>query len=95
MEPGTDPVVVLDGDLDIVTSIEVKRRLAALVEEGADPVVVDMSDIDFVDSSGLGTLVAIHQMAASRGMSFVLRSVPDRVHNLLTLTRLDRLLKVE
>lgn len=89
------PVVTLDGDLDIVTSEDVKRQLAALVEEGHRTVTVDMGAVDFVDSSGLGALVAIHQMASSRGSHLVVRSVPSRVQNLLKLTRLDRLLSVE
>lgn len=88
-------VVALAGDLDIVTSEDVKRRLAALLEDGNRKITVDMGEVDFIDSSGLGALVAVHQLASSKGSHLVVRSVPSRVQNLLRLTRLDRLLTVE
>ena len=62
---------------------------------GHTTVVADLSGVDFVDSSGLGTFVAVHQLAEARGSRLVLRSVPDQVQNLLNLTRLDRLLNLE
>lgn len=89
------PVVSLEGDLDIVTSEDVKRQVAALVETGNELVTIDMAAVGFVDSSGLGALVAVHQLAVARGSHVVVRDVPSRVRQLLTLTRLDDLLTVE
>lgn len=94
-ESAEGAVVTLDGDLDIVTSEDVKRQLAALVEGGSRSVTVDVGAVDFVDSSGLGALVAVHQLASANGSRFVVRSVPSRLQNLLRLTRLDDLLSVE
>jgi anti-sigma B factor antagonist len=93
--PGSGPIVSLDGDLDIVTSEDVKRQIATLVEIGNSTVTIDMGAVDFVDSSGLGALVAVHQLAVARGSHLVVRSVPSRVRQLLALTRLDDLLSVE
>jgi anti-sigma B factor antagonist len=85
-----------EGDLDIVTSEGVKRQLAELVETGSTPVVtLDMGEVGFVDSSGLGALVAVHHFAEAKGSHLVVRSVPDHVRNLFSLTRLDNLLTVE
>jgi anti-sigma B factor antagonist len=89
------PVVTLDGDLDIVTSEDVKRQLAALVKDGNRTVTLDMGAVEFVDSSGLGALVAVHQLASAKGSHHVVRSVPSQVQSLLRLTRLDDLLSVE
>lgn len=89
------PVVSLEGDLDIVTSEDVKRQVAALVETGNELVTIDMGSVGFVDSSGLGALVAVHQLAVARGSHVVVRDVPSRVRQLLALTRLDDLLTVE
>jgi anti-sigma B factor antagonist len=85
----------LSGDLDIVTSDEVKRDLAALVDAGHVSLVLDLSDVGFVDSSGLGVLVAMHRHTEAQGGSFVVQSVPPQVRRLLDITRLGDLLLVE
>jgi anti-sigma B factor antagonist len=85
----------LSGDLDIVTSDEVKRDLAALVDAGHVSLALDLSTVGFVDSSGLGVLVALHRHAQSSGGSFVVRSVPPQVQRLFDITRLGDLLTVE
>jgi anti-sigma B factor antagonist len=85
----------LSGDLDIVTSDEVKRDLAALVDEGHVNVTLDLSTVGFVDSSGLGVLVAIHRHAEANGGSFVVHSVPPHVQRLFDITRLGDLLTVD
>lgn len=85
----------LSGDLDIVTSDEVKRDLAALVDDGHTSLALDLSTVGFVDSSGLGVLVAIHRHAESLGGSFVVQSVPPQVQRLFDITRLGDLLMVD
>jgi anti-sigma B factor antagonist len=85
----------LSGDLDIVTSDDVKRDLAQLVDDGHVALALDLSDVGFVDSSGLGVLVAIHRHAASSGGELVIRSVPPQVQRLFEITRLSDLLTVD
>jgi anti-sigma B factor antagonist len=84
-----------EGDLDIVTSEDVKRRLAAVVDTGSPTVTIDLCDVSFVDSSGLGALVAVHHFAEAKGAQLVVKSPPDHVRNLFNLTRLDNLLTVD
>jgi anti-sigma B factor antagonist len=94
MSTGATTTVRCDGDLDIVTAQDLKRRLVALVEPGAT-LTLNMEEIGFVDSSGLGALVALHHYAAANGAQLVIRALPDHVRNLFTLTRLDDLFVVE
>ena len=95
MSSGDRSTVRFEGDLDIVTSEDMKRQLAALVESGNDTVTVDLRNVGFVDSSGLGALVAVHHFAASKGSRLVVCEVPKHVMDLFALTRLDGLLTVE
>ena len=85
----------LAGDLDIVTSADVKRELARLVDDGYASLVLDLSDVGFVDSSGLGALVALHRHAESQGGRFAVRAVPPKVQRLFEITRLDDFLAIE
>jgi anti-anti-sigma factor len=94
-QPDGGAVARLSGDLDIVTSDEVKRELAHHIDAGHSALVLDLSHVGFVDSSGLGVLVAIHRHAESRGGSFTLRSVTPQVQRLFDITRLGDLLTVK
>lgn len=85
----------LSGDLDIVTSDDVKRELVELVDAGHSTLALDLSDVGFVDSSGLGVLVAVHRHAEARGGQFVVRSTPPQVRRLFEITRLGDLLTVD
>jgi anti-sigma B factor antagonist len=85
----------LTGDLDIVNAEDVKRALTQLIDSGPKALALDMGDVRFVDSSGLGTLVAVHRHAEANGASFVVRAVPAQVQRLFEITRLDDLLAVE
>ena len=92
---GTGVAARLTGDLDIVNAEDVKRELTELIDAGPKAVALDMGEVRFVDSSGLGTLVAVHRHAQAAGASFVVRSVPSQVQRLFEITRLDDLLAVE
>jgi anti-sigma B factor antagonist len=85
----------LSGDLDIVTSDDVKRELVGLVDAGHTELALDLSDVGFVDSSGLGVLVAVHRHAEAKGGEFVVRSAPPQVRRLFEITRLGDLLTVD
>lgn len=63
---------------------------------GADreALVIDMSRTVELDASGLGILILIQKRAKERGMSTRLRHTPERVHNLLKLTKLDFLFEL-
>jgi anti-sigma B factor antagonist len=92
---GERVIARLGGDLDIVTSDDVRRELAGVVDSGATALSLDLSDVRFVDSSGLGALVAIHRYAEAAGARFVVRKVPSQVQRLFEITRLHDLLTVE
>jgi anti-sigma B factor antagonist len=85
----------LTGDLDIVNAEDVKRELTEVFDSGPKTVTLDMAAVRFVDSSGLGTLVAVHRHAEAAGSAFVVRAVPPQVQRLFEITRLDDLLAVE
>lgn len=88
-------VALLSGDLDIVTSDEVRRDLTDLIDAGHRALALDLSEVGFVDSSGLGVLVALHRHAGARGGELTVRSVPPRVQRLFEITRIGDLLTID
>ncbi|MFF9503228.1 STAS domain-containing protein [Streptomyces sp. NPDC014656] len=58
-------VLRLRGELDLVTSPEIRRRVHDAVAAGRHDLVVDLSGVRFCDSSGIGVLVAARRLLRS------------------------------
>ncbi|MDT4925694.1 MAG: hypothetical protein QOG01_3407 [Pseudonocardiales bacterium] len=83
-------VVAVAGDLDLgsVTALRHESN-AALADPEVAKLVLDFSQLTFLDSTGLGCLVEIRQLAVTSGKSFALRSVQPTTARVLELGGLD------
>lgn len=66
----------------------------ALRSETAKLVVLNLAGVPYMDSSGLGAILNGYVSAEKNGRKLVLSGVSDRVHALLTLTKVDTILKL-
>ena len=87
-------VVSVEGDVDLVTSEELRRVLEDAVRVNPH-VEVDLTGLTFIDSSGLSALVEGHRAAHDAGGVVVLRNPTPMLRRLLDITRLDSLLVVD
>lgn len=87
-------VVSVAGDVDLVTSQELRRVLEEAVRVNPH-VEVDLTGLTFIDSSGLSALVEGHRAAQEAGGVVVLRNPTPMLRRLLDITRLDSLLVVD
>ncbi|MEV7275649.1 STAS domain-containing protein [Streptomyces sp. NPDC093111] len=60
-------VLRISGELDLVTSPLIRRRVHDAVAGGRHDVVLDLSEVRFCDSSGVGVLVAARRLMRSCG----------------------------
>ncbi|MFI8322745.1 STAS domain-containing protein [Streptomyces sp. NPDC085529] len=89
-------VLALRGELDLVTSPRIRRRVHDAVAAGRHDLVVDLSGVRFCDSSGIGVLVAARRLLRSCGgrLRLVLPEAEEsqghvtRVFSALGVTRL-------
>ncbi len=88
------PVVSVSGDVDLVSSPELRRVLDDALEVSPH-VVVDVGDMSFIDSSGLSTLVDVQRRAREAGGGLTLRRPSRMLSRLLHITRLETVLAVE
>lgn len=68
-------------------------RLQALLGQGRIHILVNVADVAHVDSLWLGALVQGYSSAVRRGGTLKLLHVTRRLRELLTVTRLDRVLE--
>jgi anti-sigma B factor antagonist len=69
--------------------------MRSLAEQGKKHIVLNLSAVNFVDSSGLGELVRTHASVRSHGGQLKLANPSKHVHDLLKMTKLDRVLDIE
>jgi anti-sigma B factor antagonist len=60
-----------------------------LFNDGAKTIIIDLEKVEVMNSSGLGMLVGALSKAKKINVSFALASAPDKILNLLKMTRLD------
>jgi anti-sigma B factor antagonist len=75
-------VVVVVGELDLVTSPVLDRHLAGAVARGRQ-VVVDLTGVTFLDVRGINCLMAATGAASAAGSALVVRGADDRVRRLV------------
>jgi anti-sigma B factor antagonist len=73
----------------------VRDTIRQLVDQGKKRIVLNMSGVEFIDSSGLGELVRAHASMRSRGAQLKLVNPSKQVHDLLRMTKLERVLEIE
>jgi anti-anti-sigma factor len=60
-------VLRVSGEMDLMTSPELRRQVHDAVAAGHRSVVLDLSDVFFCDSSGVGVLIAARRLMRSCG----------------------------
>ncbi len=79
--------VVVSGDVDLVTSPQLRDKVGECLEAGPRAMVIDMTGVNFCDSSGLTVLVALSRICTASSIDFEV--VPSRVvRRVLELTGL-------
>lgn len=79
---------IVEGQVDMHTSPELRSQLRGALEDRANPVVVDLSSVAFIDSSGLATLIEALQATAKYGGRLRLCGLSPEVRNLFELSKL-------
>lgn len=82
--------VALSGDLDIATIGELRSFVAEALASGQPCfLVIDVTELSFIDATGLGTLIAIHQLAERQNVEMRLAGARRDLLKLLNITRLE------
>jgi anti-anti-sigma factor len=69
---GRTVVVSVSGVVDMLTSPQLKKAIAAALEKKPAALIVDLSDVDFLASAGMGALVAARdRVSESAGFAVV------------------------
>ena len=74
---------------------QLKPELATLAGERNALLILDLSQIEYTDSSGIGTLLYLDELAREAGSTLRLAGTTRRVQELLHMTHTDRILNLD
>lgn len=89
------PTLVLSGDFDVRSTMEVRTAIYEHLEGHDQDVVVDLTQVDSVDVTALKVLAVATREAGRSGHHLVLRGCGPAVRRLLHLSRLIRVVELE
>ena len=90
-EDGAD-VIVLIGEIDASSSIELDLAIAKSVGEGFTKILIDCHALDYISSAGLGVFMSYIEEFKDRGVKMVLFGMNDKVANTFSILGLNELL---
>ena len=83
----TPALVVLSGEMDIVSTGAFSESMAELERSSPDGVVIDVAGLTFIDSSGINALVQAARTVEARGGRAVLAAPASHVQRVFEITR--------
>jgi anti-sigma B factor antagonist len=83
--------VVLAGELDLSTIIELQHALDAECSSSAS-LVIDIAAVEFIDSAALHLFITMSDRLRDGGGSLEIVQVPERLRSIFSITNLDALL---
>jgi anti-sigma B factor antagonist len=87
-------LIAVEGELDLSSSSELRRRVEAALREGRNSIVLDLSGVTHMDSTGLAALIAAHQLTAERRGRLALVITSESVRRTVEVRGLDRLFTI-
>ncbi len=88
-------VVTLTGELDLATTPELDRQLAAIDRTQITRLLIDLGGVTFMDSTGLASIIRAHHLAESNGHILLLRRGTSQVQRLFEVTGVGERLTFE
>ncbi len=92
-EEGAD-VLVLIGEIDASSSIELDLAIAKSVGEGYSKILIDCNALDYISSAGLGVFMSYIEEFKDRNIKMVLFGMNEKVANTFSILGLNELLKI-
>jgi anti-anti-sigma factor len=83
VDAGARPRIVVRGEMDAFTAGDVRSAVVDGTDSGVD---LDLRGVTFMDSSGLGTLIVIHQVMEASGRRVVITGRSPIVQRLFELS---------
>ena len=93
-----DQLVIISLSGNLINKHQVEDLLNELdfyLNEGKNNIVVDLKEMQYMNSTGLSVLINIFTQVRNRGGEVVLINIPEKINQLLLVTKLNSIFNVE
>lgn len=87
-------ICAIEGDIDIARSPELRKFFDSLIKKNEKKVLVDFAGVSYIDSSGLATLIEMHQRLKKSGGSMRCCGMNQKIKNTFEITKLHKLFEI-
>jgi anti-anti-sigma factor len=88
--------LIIEGEADLATAVEiVDAGIRALDAGDVQSLRIDLAAVTFMDSTGIGALIQLRNIAIEKDKQIALENVPERIIKLLQITGLDAVFDVD
>ncbi len=87
--------LVLDGSLDIYTSLDLKTKIEECVDPKKQWLFINLSNVDYVDSSGIGTLIKGLNITSDNKVQFGIVGVQSSIEKVFKVAGLMSFFKIK
>lgn len=86
---GDSCALVLTGEIDLAVAPDlVELGTVSLGQPDFRSLVVDLGGVTFIDSTAIGALISLRNVAGGTGKQLLLRAIPDRVRRVFAVAGL-------
>ena len=86
IENGKETVINLSGQLDTLTSIDLEKEIAPILQGEVQTVVLNGAELTYISSAGLRLLLMLQKGMKNKGGSFRLKNIQNDIMEILNIT---------
>ncbi|MBN2899234.1 MAG: STAS domain-containing protein [Clostridia bacterium] len=83
--------ISLAGDVDIVSSVELKDNVNVLLDRDEKSIQINCEHLSYIDSTGLGVLISLLKRVKKNGNEIEITNAQPNISKLLKITGLDKI----
>lgn len=87
-------IVEIIGELDILTSTELKKSLNDMLDEMESNIKLNCENLFYIDSTGLGVIISILNRVKNNGNNISILNAQSNIDKLIRISGLDKVIEI-
>jgi anti-sigma B factor antagonist len=83
-------IIILKGKFTIEDINFFKETTAPLSKDPVKTILISFTDLEYIDSSGIGSLILLMNMAKNHGINLIVYNLQDEIKNVFRISYLDK-----
>ena len=94
IENGKETVINLSGQLDTLTSVDLEKEIAPILQGETQTVVLDGAELTYISSAGLRILLLAAKRVQQKGGKIILYALQENVNDIFDISGFSSVFKI-